>query len=389
MPTAGCHDGTSRHRTIARLRTRAILAGVVHLCLSVAWASMATPQAVVLWLIGTTSVAVYFLRLLWRHAPDNATTATTALAPTFGWGTGVTLLRVACLSLLSGYLLSPPTPSQLWHVAGLYATIGAGDWLDGFLARRTGHETRLGELLDLQVDALGMLVAPIIAVTAGRLPVWYLLLSSAYFVFHAALALRRGTGRPCYQERLRPSAHARTFAGYQMTLVAAALVPILDAGTVHVVATILMVPSLVAFGRDWGVATGRLVPDTEAYRRLIERVTVSTRKVLPVLMRPIFVGAIFWPRPAPEWFDATSVVLTLAIGVGCVPRVATLFSLVMVGLAPIGTTTELVLVIAGTTILLLGSGYFSLYEPEERWFFGRHGHPGPGTATVAATVESR
>ena len=155
MPTAGCHDGTSRHRTIARLRTRAILAGVVHLCLSVAWASMATPQAVVLWLIGTTSVAVYFLRLLWRHAPDNATTATTALAPTFGWGTGVTLLRVACLSLLSGYLLSPPTPSQLWHVAGLYATIGAGDWLDGFLARRTGHETRLGELLDLQVDALG------------------------------------------------------------------------------------------------------------------------------------------------------------------------------------------------------------------------------------------
>ena len=238
------HEWMNGQGTLARLRTKAVLAGVAQLCLSVAWAAMATPRSVVLWLIGTASVAVYFVWLLWRHAPDNESKATAALSAKFGWGTAVTLLRVGCLSLLSGYLLSPPTPSQLWHVAGLYTAIGAGDWLDGFLARRTGHETRLGELLDLRVDAMGMLVASVVAITVGRLPVWYLLLSCAYFVFHAALVVRRSVGRPCCEERLCPSAHARTFAGYHMALVAAAFVPILDAGTVHIVATILMVPSL-------------------------------------------------------------------------------------------------------------------------------------------------
>ena len=202
-------------QTLGRLRTKVVVAGVIHLGVCLTWVTVAAPRALARWLIGATIVAAHFAVLLWRAIDTGVPSSR------LGLGTGVTLARVSCLSLLSGYLLSPPNPMQLWHVAGLYAAIGAGDWLDGFLARRTQYETRLGELLDMRVDMVGMLVAPTIAVMVGRLPVWYLVLSFAAFVFHGALALRPALGRPSYPEKLRTSAHARTFAGYQMALIAA------------------------------------------------------------------------------------------------------------------------------------------------------------------------
>ena len=372
MPISRDHDSTSRRTTLGLLRKKVVLAGVIHLCVCLAWITTATPHSVSLWLIGAITVAAYFVWFLWCPTDDEPN-ATATLSPRLGMGTAVTLLRVSCLSLLSGYLLSPPTSTQLWHLAALYAAIGAGDWLDGFLARRTHHETRLGELLDVRVDIVGMLVAPVVAVTVGRLPVWYLLLSFAALIFHAALALRRALGRPYYEDRLRPSAHTRTFAGYQMALIAAAFVPLLHAEVVRVVATLFMVPSLAAFLRDWCVATGQLVPGTQIYRRFIELLISGVRNVTPVLLRPIFAMAAVRLTSAQESLGALWVICTFAVLMGFVPRLFAFFGLVMVGLAPSGTLSELVLVTTGSSILLLGSGYFSLYQPEERWFFGRHG----------------
>ena len=384
MSTSRDHESASRRTTLGPLRKKVVVAGVIHLCVCLVWVTVAPPRSLSLWLIGATVVAAYFAAFLW-HPTAAEPDATSALSPRLGAGTTVTLMRVSCLSLLSGYLLSPPTSIQLWHVAGLYAAIGAGDWLDGFLARRTHSETRLGEQLDMRVDIMGMLVAPVVAVTVGRLPVWYLVLSFAAVIFHGALALRPAMGQPSHLERLRPSAHARAFAGFQMALVAAAFVPLLHGDVVRLVATVFMVPSLAAFLRDWLVATGRLVPGTRSYRRLIRRSIVATRKVTPVLLRPVFAIPAIWMMPAQGSLGPLMGICAVAVLMGFVPRLFALGWLVTLGLAPSGTFTEGLLLAAGSSILLLGSGYFSLYQPEEHWFFGRHG--GGSSETVAGSKQ--
>ncbi len=274
------------------MRAKTAVAGGVHVAIGLAWAVLALPRHLEYWLVGTVAVAGYFLVFIARHAGHNAPTGASAPSARLGPGTVVTLARISCLSLLSGYLLSPPTPSHLWLLAGLYGAIGIGDWLDGFLARRARYETVLGAQLDLRVDILGMLIAPLVAVGAGRLPAWYLVLSIAPVLFHGDLARRRAGGHPCYDERLPHSAHTRAFAGFQMALIAVAFVPLFDAAVVWVVATTFMMPPLVAFVRDWCVATGRLVPGTASYDRLIARTLVAARRVAPALLRLLFASGV-------------------------------------------------------------------------------------------------
>ncbi len=237
----------------------------------------------------------------------------------------------------------------------------------------------------MRVDIIGMLVAPVVAVTVGRLPGWYLVLSFAAVIFHGALALRPAMGQPSHLERLRPSAHARAFAGFQMALVAAAFVPLLHADVVRLVATVFMVPSLAAFMRDWLVATGRLVPGTRSYRRLIRWSIAGVRGVTPVLLRPVFAIPAIWMMPAQGSLGPLMGICAVAVLMGFVPRLFALGWLVTLGLAPSGTFTELLLLAAGSSILLLGSGFFSLYQPEEHWFFGRHG--GGLSETVAGSEQ--
>lgn len=369
----GADDVPSRLRTVARLRRRILLASVVHLCVCLLWMVVTEPQAAWPWFGGAVGAAAYFATLVWRRVEDNELQVTGELLPVFGWGTRITVLRIACLSLLSGYLVSPPLAAQLWSVTGLYGVIAVGDWFDGFLARRTRQETRLGELLDLRVDSLGMLVASVIAIDSGRLPVWYLVLGGAYFVFRSGIFVRRALGRPCYEDRLRPSLHVRAYAGYQMALIAMALIPIFDVAVVWAVATVLMAPSVVAFVRDWGVVVGWFVPGSTSYRRVVDGVLIWTRGVAPLLVRPVFVLASAWMRPSGEPLIVLWGVCACAVGVGAAPRVAAAVILVVLALLPMGTSGEFVLVVTGSVIMLFGGGYLSLYQPEDHWFFRRHG----------------
>ena len=382
------YDSRRRRSALALLRRKIGLAASIHLGICVVWAIASSPRMLTLWLLGATSLSTYGLGFLVWHAAENAPDSTAGPLPRLGPGTIVTLLRMSCLSLLAGYVLSPPERTELWLVAGLYAAIGGGDWLDGFLARRTGYETRLGERLDMQVDVLGMLVVPLIAVTVGRLPPWYLVLSAAPFVFHADLARRRAGGQPCHRERLRQSAHTRAFAGFQMALITVAFVPRLDASVVWVVATVFMTPSLVAFMRDWCVGTGRLVPDAPSYDRLLARTMFSARVVAPALLRTTFAVGAFWMAPAQELFGPLWSICALATILGFAPRIFVFVWLVLVGLGPIGTPQEIALAAAASSVLMLGGGYGSLYQPEERWFFGRHGGQ-PDVLPVAVQTTNR
>jgi CDP-diacylglycerol--glycerol-3-phosphate 3-phosphatidyltransferase len=186
---------------------------------------------------------------LWRgRAPDVGFTPAT-------W---ITVGRALLISAVAGFLLGP-APSELagWIAGALYTLAAIGDGFDGWVARRSGTSTQAGAMLDVRVDALGLLVAPLVAVVWGRLPVWYLLLAFAYPIFQAAVWLRGRLRLPTFRERLRPDPRARALAGIQMGVVAASLFPVLPRAVTWPVATVTMLPTLALFIGQWRVVTGR------------------------------------------------------------------------------------------------------------------------------------
>lgn len=174
-----------------------------------------------------------------------------------GLATHLTLFRGLLVSLVAGFAPVPPVGLVRWVPALLYTSAAICDRFDGILARRLGQTTALGARLDGAMDALGLLAAPLVAVAWGRLPPWYLLLGAAYYVFHAAIWLRRRLALPVHLDRVKPKRLTRIFAGLQMTLVSVALAPLLSLEVTTIAATILMMPTLIFFARDWLIVIGR------------------------------------------------------------------------------------------------------------------------------------
>jgi CDP-diacylglycerol--glycerol-3-phosphate 3-phosphatidyltransferase len=168
----------------------------------------------------------------------------------------VTLARGGLYAATAGFLVvQPATPVVRWAPAACYGTGVALDFLDGRLARLTGRTTALGERLDLSFDTLGFLVAPLVGVVWGRLPALYLSLSAARYVYRAGIGWRRHRGRPVGD--LPESRVRRPLAALQMGFIAVALAPVLPVAVVHP-ASVVAVPSLATFARDYLAVTGRL-----------------------------------------------------------------------------------------------------------------------------------
>ena len=139
----------------------------------------------------------------------------------------------------------------------LYAVAALADRADGALARRTNGVSALGAKLDVATDAVGLFVAPLVGVRWGRLPPWYLALALAYPAFRLALRVRRWRGLPVHVERLKLDPRARFFAGVQMAVVAAALLPGLPRALTWTAATAAMLPTLALFVGEWRLVTSR------------------------------------------------------------------------------------------------------------------------------------
>jgi len=186
-------------------------------------------------------------------------------ATRLGAATHLTLLRGLLVSVAAGFAAVPPMGAARWLPALLYATAAICDRFDGILARRLGQTTVLGARLDEAMDALGLLVAPIVAVSWGRLPPWYLLVGVTYYIYRSAIWMRRRLELPVHVERVKRRQITRIFAGLQMTLVSVALAPILSREVNSIAATLLMVPTLAFFARDWLIVIGRPLPTRTAH----------------------------------------------------------------------------------------------------------------------------
>jgi CDP-diacylglycerol--glycerol-3-phosphate 3-phosphatidyltransferase len=213
------------------------------------------------WTGGTLAIGAGQLWFLRAHLLNNRRTGGVAdrdetPARTLGIANAITLVRGWLVAAVGGFALVEPTAAIVWGPAIAYSS-GAGlDWIDGAIARTVGQRTVLGADLDMAFDTLGFLVAPVVAVLWGRLPIWYLSLSAGRYLFRAGVVARHLRARPVYA--LPPSAIRRPLAGVQMAFLAAALAPTVPAATVGAVAPIVLVPSLAVFVRDYLAVSGRL-----------------------------------------------------------------------------------------------------------------------------------
>jgi CDP-diacylglycerol--glycerol-3-phosphate 3-phosphatidyltransferase len=206
------------------------------------------------WVEGTpflfTATGAWALTIhqLWRHRDEAGTNG-------LGAATSVTLLRAWLVAIVAGHLLLTPVAGTRAFVVGIIYSIAAIlDSVDGRIARGQAHVTRLGSRLDVATDALGLLVAPIVAVRSQGLPPWYLMLALAHPVMRLALAVRARLGMPVFPERLRPNPRARFFAGVQMGVVATSLFLVLPRWLVWTAATLAMLPTLALFLQEWRLA---------------------------------------------------------------------------------------------------------------------------------------
>jgi len=175
-----------------------------------------------------------------------------------GHGNQLTLLRGFLISATAGFLtISERLDGVLlaYLPAVLYTAAAIGDALDGFLARREQQITQLGARLDNELDALGLLIAPLLAVLTSKLHVSYLLVSIAYYLFQWGLYWRRLHNKPLYP--LPPSRLRRHLAGWQMGLVATCLWPPIPGEVTRFLGILFMIPLLLGFVRDWLHVSGR------------------------------------------------------------------------------------------------------------------------------------
>ena len=214
------------------------------------------------WIFQAAIIMVYVLSLLryglhWNYHPVEK-----VLRSNLGYGTWLTIIRGGLIAVLGGYLFQPWPASVFfqgrpsWIPGLLYITASILDFCDGRVARSCGRESRLGAFLDINLDALGLLIAPLVAVWYGQLPLAYLSVGTVYYAYVGGIRLRRKFSKPVLDPG--PWRGARIIAGIQMGLVGIALLPIADPAITKPAAYAAMTPLLAGFVRDWMIVCGYL-----------------------------------------------------------------------------------------------------------------------------------
>ena len=88
----------------------------------------------------------------------------------FTWANLVTLIRLALIPVFWLILFST---NHRAVAAWLLASLGATDWIDGFLARRLLQTSAVGKILDPTADRILVMVGLIGVALAGGVPWWF------------------------------------------------------------------------------------------------------------------------------------------------------------------------------------------------------------------------
>jgi CDP-diacylglycerol--glycerol-3-phosphate 3-phosphatidyltransferase len=220
-------------------------------------------------------------------------------------------------------------------------------------------------------DALGLIVAPLVAVGYGKIHWSYLLLSIAYYVFQGFLNIRRKRGLTIYP--LHSSMLRRALAGFQMGFVALVLCPIFSAQVTVLSGFAFMLPVLAGFVVDWLVMTGRIKP---SFNKLIR---VSNLFLLPAL-RVILVFCAYLLAADSVLISSTqntnsffiygifSGAILVLFGLG--GRIGALLVLLLISWHQVNnplSILEVLFIWTSAWVLLLGTGSFNLWRGDHAW----------------------
>ncbi|APX95808.1 CDP-alcohol phosphatidyltransferase family protein [Natronorubrum daqingense] len=186
------------------------------------------------------------------QSPRDATEQSVTLA------TWVTIARAGAVVVLAGFVATGlPTESGIgpWAPAALFALAMVFDAVDGAVARRTNSETAFGSRLDVEVDALAILVGSVVAIAAGTLPLVFLAVAVARYLFVAGRRWRTWRGRSV--STLPANRLRRPLGGFAMLAVLLALTPVPSPAVSYWLGLLVAVPVLANFCWDWLAVSGR------------------------------------------------------------------------------------------------------------------------------------
>jgi CDP-diacylglycerol--glycerol-3-phosphate 3-phosphatidyltransferase len=295
-----------------------------------------------------------------------------------------------------GFLFSPRPSGWLAWIPGLLYTIAALlDFVDGYLARRLDQGTRLGEILDMNFDGLGVLTATLLVVQYRQVPLWYLLVGLARYIFLFGLWIRRRLGLEIFA--LPPDPSRRAQAGLQMGYIFVMLWPVFSPPGTHFAAILFSLPFLSGFLWDWLTVSGVVNRPVSARRWEVRLSSLRRFAVtwLPIVFR-LGVAALAWvmstgwqiagesrqdlffraENGVNGWLVLLEWVVWGFIVGGVAGRISAIVGLCLLGVHQIHSPLMieqywLALLYAG--ILYFGTGKLSLWKPEDWLIYQRAG----------------
>lgn len=331
------------------------------------------------WLLIADCLWIFVCWQLWQRLELNRAKESSPLYPSLGWANHLTLLRGGLIALTGAFLFQPQAEGWAAWIPGVLYTIAAIlDRMDGFVARRCKQTSLLGSELDTVYDALGLLVAPLLAVGYGKIHWSFLLVSAAYYVFEWGLYWRRTHNLPVYP--LMPSMLRRTLAGFQMGFVALILLPCFYAPLTTIIGIAFMLPILLGFIVDWLVVSGRIqssATNAQLFNRLAQ---ISHTIFQPLLRLVLFIALLLLIRNddtlLPTFLTIVLLVAAVMTLLGLSGRIGALIVVVLVtfslGDNPVDLITATI-IFTGAWLMLLGTGRFSLWQWDDRWVNRRDG----------------
>lgn len=331
-------------------------------CAGWAWGSRS-------WLVGASSYFVYVS--YWCVSHIELHRGSKSLHPRLGLGFWVTWIRALALAFIAGGICDADMLTASGHLfCVVYGLVVLGDGVDGLSARWSQTVSEMGARFDNHVDGFGMFFASVAAVTSGALPVYYLLLSLAYFGFHFGLWWRQRRGMVVFRGRIMLSLHNRYFAGVHMCLLVVALTPGSDASTLAIVATIGECLLLACFLRDWLLVSGALIPGqgrfSQAWNHAVSGAVVQGSLIARACMGLALVAGVL--DGLPVWVLMVSVTVVAGFFARTLAwAVLVVFSL---GVVPLASEVVFVVVPLFTWIAWLGSGPYSLSRFDDAVYLG-------------------
>jgi CDP-diacylglycerol--glycerol-3-phosphate 3-phosphatidyltransferase len=346
------------------------------------------PQYAFRWLGIAVVSSAALLGVIWHSLADNYPSGKKDLLTSLGAGNVLTIIRGFLICFLAGFLFSPwPLGWIAWIPGLMYSLAALADLFDGYLARRSGQVTRFGEILDMRLDGLGVLIASILLVQYDQVPAWYLLVGLARYLFLLGIWIRRRLGMPIYE--LTPNRTRRPFAGAQMGFIAVVLFPVFSPPGTSLVAALFALPFLVGFVLDWMAVSGAGLRSVNGSilenskirdrdKRFSMPLSRGVTKWIPVAVRFLVVlllaawlvenSALYIPN---FWLGSAILLLLLGlvlITLGAAGRLAAILVLFGIGLFQFFSSLgimEIGMLIGATALLYSGTGPFSLWEPEK------------------------